>query len=271
MDKIIIGVALLLERSSFFRESILPNLIKMADEVWIYKGGEKTQPMLGRPDKEGSIRFRMAPYLSLGDAGKFLAYEMTEEKNFYFFACDDDLVYPLDYAEKMIEWIEFLGRRCVVSLHGSTFSSMPVDSYYKRKRTIPCLGDFPTAQRIIFPGSGACAFHSSTVKIDVKEQFRTRNMADIWLGKLLQDQETPAVVLPHSHDYLAYNSSIKNEDTIWGKENKRDFTQTALVNQLSLHPGLRLFQLDWPEEQQPESFGRLPASNLAPEPPQQEQ
>ncbi len=254
MDKVVVGVATLPSRHSFFSKKVLPNLIEMADEVWVYTDRE-------RPDltRHSSIGTKVADCKkqSIGDAGKFLGCQKTRMPMFYYLSCDDDLIYPLDYAEKMIEWIEFLNRRAIVSLHGSTFSQMPVDSYYKRKNTIPCLGVFPTAQRVIFPGSGAAGFHSSAIEIDVDNQFLSRNMADIWFGKLLQDQSVPSVVLPHSADYLTYNKGLSITETIWGQEADRDFLQTAVINQMSLHPGLRLFPLDWPEESHPESFGHL--------------
>ncbi|KKM22535.1 hypothetical protein LCGC14_1624350, partial [marine sediment metagenome] len=190
-SKVVVGVATLPNRYSFFNKKILPNLIHMSDEVWVYTDRAMNPDIIKHTEIGTSME--MYPYeTSVGDAGKFFGAQYTGWEDFYYFSCDDDLIYPLDYVEKMIEWIEFLDRQVVLSLHGSTFGQLPIDSYYKRKQTIPCLGVFPFAQRVIFPGSGAAAFHSSTLTIkEVRGIFPTRNMADIWFGKLLQEQKVP--------------------------------------------------------------------------------
>lgn len=270
--RIIIGVATVPARYPFFSKKVLPNLKAMSDEVWVYTDGNS--PVLIRHTSFGTSLVD-CPHQSVGDAGKFFGAELYGQTlktipEYYYFSCDDDLIYPTDYATRMIEWIDFLDKKVVVSLHGSTFIEMPVTSYYRDKRTIPCLGDFHFAQRIIFPGSGAAAFHSSLVDINIARDFPIRNMADIWFGKLLQEQKVPAIVLPHGKGYLTYDNSVAIEDTIWGQEHDSDFVQTALVNQLSLSPGLLLHPLDWPEGPLPQELGSLPEALPQPQPDQQE-
>ncbi|KKL23010.1 hypothetical protein LCGC14_2429670, partial [marine sediment metagenome] len=187
--RIIIGVATVPARYPFFSKKVLPNLKAMSDEVWVYTDGNS--PVLIRHTSFGTSLVD-CPHQSVGDAGKFFGAERTTHQDFYYLSCDDDLIYPWDYAEKMIQWIDFFDRRAVISLHGSTFSQMPVTSYYKDKGTIPCLGVSLVAQRVLFPGSGASGFHSSCLNIDVKSQFLCRNMADVWFGRLLQIQKIPA-------------------------------------------------------------------------------
>lgn len=260
--KVIIGVATLDSRRKFFVEKVLPNLLEMADRVYVYENRPDGRGglFLKWKDQNGNVResFCTDPW-GLGDAGKFLGIEMLKQQefkeDFYYLSCDDDLIYPLDYAKRMIEWVDFFGKKAVVSLHGSTFREMPIESYYKQKLTIPCRGNFPTAQRVLFLGSGAACFHSSTLDINVKEQFPVKNMADIWFGKVLLEQGVPGIILPHSKDYLIYDEGLDIKETIWGQEHQKDFLQTAVVNQLSLNPGLQLHPVDWPDAKVPQGLG----------------
>lgn len=241
MSKIIIGVATLPSRKEFFENKCLPSLVRQKEgpEVIIY------HDLQGEPPEEGYSERVTRLYGSShnwGDIGKFGGFQYGEE-DFYYFTCDDDLIYPPDYCERMIEWIDFFEKKAVVSLHGSYLSELPIKSYYRNRKTIPCLGDEDDLVRVIFPGTGCAAFHSSTVRPLMKD-FKVPNMADIWFGLILQREEVPAIVLPHSGDYLTYNPDLPLQDTIWGRYNKDDFVQTAIVNQFSLSQGFQL--LPWP-------------------------
>jgi len=239
MPRIIVGVATLPSRWKFFSTKVLPNLREMADEVWVYTDNHES-PDLVRYFKLGTS-LEPCPPISLGDAGKFLGAERCAKlfPDHYYFSCDDDLIYPLGYVARMIEWIEYLNKKAVVSLHGSSFSS-------------------PLMRRVLFPGTGTLAYHSSLLRVNVAEHFLARNMADIWMGKLLQEQKAPAVVIPHAGTYLTYDNSLPLEDTIWGQEVKRDFLQTAIVNQLSLDPGLQLFPLQITQPSEPQALSPAP-------------
>ena len=52
---------------------------------------------------------------NLTDNGKFFFLDMFNHP-IYYFSCDDDLLYPSNYIEQTIEWIE--DSECIVSWHG---------------------------------------------------------------------------------------------------------------------------------------------------------
>ena len=259
-DRIIFGVATLPSRNKFFRTKVLPNMYKQADEVWVYRDDPCFPgPDLYRHTKMGG-RVEQVRLHTYGDAGKFLGFvhtkgskgidgeSMNPESSFYYFSCDDDLIYPPDYASRMIEWIEYFDRKVVVALHGASFYWTPVSSFYKQKQTLPCLATVPELRRVQFPGTGVLAFHSSLLDFTMDE-FKVPNMADVWMGKILQERKIPAVVIPHTQDYLTYNWDLPLEDTIWAWESPQDFLQTAIVNQLALSLGqLRFFPLELERE-----------------------
>ena len=242
---IVIGVATLPERRHFFENKCLPSLKEQADQVVVYHDLTENDDLPSHT-YPNVTRISASPF-TWGDAGKFLGYNLWNNNghDFYFFSCDDDLIYPPDYCERMIEWIEYFERKAVVSLHGSYLTQFPIKSYYHDRRSVPCLGDCEDVVRVIFPGTGCTAFHNSTVQPWVSE-FKTRNMADLWFGFKLQKEKIPAIVLPHSGDYLTYNPDLPLTETIWGQENQNDFVQTALVNQFSLEQGFQLLPFPVP-------------------------
>lgn len=267
-DPIYIGIATIPPRRKFFEEKVLPSLVNQASGVFVYHDQSRRFPDC--PEYDNVSRVYSGIVDSLGDAGKFRGFEVAQlvgAEDFYYFTCDDDLVYPPDYCRRMIDWIEFFEREAVVSLHGSSFRTFPIQSYYRDRITFFCLRTVKAPQRVLFPGTGCAAWHSSTLQPTTKD-FKTRNMGDIWLGLILQANKVPAVVVPHTGTYLTYNENLPIEETIWGQEHKNDFVQTALINQFSASPGFRNFQieapLEGPDRVLPSPLSRAPSAALLP-------
>jgi LysM repeat protein len=71
-----------------------------------------------------------------------------------------------------------------------------------------------------FIGSGCCAFHTSTLKLDIKD-FKYQGMADCYLSRSSFLQNVPMVVLKHGAKYLTYIPPLKGT-TLW--ETNKDYT-----------------------------------------------
>ena len=63
----------------------------------------------------------------LTDNGKFAFVDIFNAP-VYYFSCDDDIIYPPNYINKTIEWIE--KENCIVSWHGRILNPM-FKKYYK--------------------------------------------------------------------------------------------------------------------------------------------
>lgn len=163
-----------------------------------------------------------------GDAGKFYACP----KNGYHLTVDDDLYYPDDYVERMIEGVERYGRRYVVSLHGRSFEGPAVRrSYYNgHSHKYRCLGSVEEDVPIHIPGTGVLAYHSSTIDFG-RAHFGARNMADIWIGRACQIERVGVVCLAHEEGYLTHQP-INMERTIAAAFRNRDQVQARLINEL---------------------------------------
>jgi hypothetical protein len=149
---------------------------------------------------------------SKGDAMKFAMADSTDG---VYLGCDDDLLYPRGYVQKMIEGVDKYNG--LVSLHGRIYP-IPVTDFRRWIGNYRCLGMVRSDTPVNLIGSGCCAFRTSRLKVTISD-FQTRNMADLWLSKLAIEQEVPIWVLAHKRDYLQY---LKPENTIW--QNVKDFS-----------------------------------------------
>jgi len=215
---IIAQIASLPDRVESLRLTIA-SLRKQVDKLFIALNGYKEVP-------EFILKDPFIEYVvldnSLGDAAKF--YDI-DKRDGYFFACDDDLIYPKNYIDFMIDKIEQY--RCVVSLHGRSFKIRPIQSYYKSATDkYRCLGTVNKDVYVDVAGTGTMAFITNDIKVRLSD-FRMANMADIWLSKIAHEQKVPLLVTAHKEGFLKY---IPQTRTIWDDEHLSDASQTEIIN-----------------------------------------
>ena len=148
---------------------------------------------------------------SLGDAAKFYNIENVFG---YYLALDDDLAVPQGYVKKMIEGVDkYEG---LVSLHGRKYLS---PNFKNWAGNYNCLRTVSDDVRVNLIGSGCCAFHTKSIELKLSD-FKTPNMADLYLSRVAALQNKPMVVLKHEQGYLRY---LKPEGkTIW--QETKDYT-----------------------------------------------
>lgn len=157
---------------------------------------------------------------TMGDAGK---YYFVKDLEGYIFTCDDDLIYPPDYVKYMIQGINRY--KCPVTLHGKTYQP-PIESFGKPLANYRCLDDVNQDGRVDVGGTGVMAWHSADLKVSY-EDFKSKNMADIWFAKLCKEQGVKIMCLSHKKGHLAYQNP---KATIWNEEENKGFKeQTKLL------------------------------------------
>lgn len=162
---------------------------------------------------------------SLGDAAKFY----PGYKDGFLLTCDDDLVYPPDYAKVMTAHVEKF--KCIISLHGRKMNPRPVsNSYTDRKATYHCLDDVKNFHIVDIAGTGVMALHTADF-VPTISKMKVKNMADIWIAAQAYDKNMILMVAPHACGWLKYQApEIKN--TIWGQQFKNPKLQTHFYNQI---------------------------------------
>ena len=155
--------------------------------------------------------------------------------NEYYFCIDDDLRYPPTYAKDMIQYIEHLGGRVCVSLHGKILKPTPLESYFKGiEHSFQCLKDVNSTLQVHIIGNGVSVFNTNKVKIDYTK-FKYHHMDDIEVSLQLQQQKIPSIVVSHESNYLDYEEPDKIEgvETLFTQYYNNDSTQTERINSIN--------------------------------------
>jgi hypothetical protein len=105
------------------------------------------------------------------DGGKFGFLESGE----YYCTCDDDIIYPPDYSEKIVK--ECNASDGVVSYHGHDHELFPVSDIYIGASFYGGFTKETERRKITIPGSGVACIDTSRVSIVVKTE--PKRMIDV--------------------------------------------------------------------------------------------
>jgi len=165
---------------------------------------------------------------SIGDGFKF--YRLSESDGYYF-TIDDDIIYPSNYGEYLIEKYNEYSEKHIICLHGRTFHQYPVTSYYQSPHhSFRCLGDVSNDNFVHFGGTGVMMFHTDLFKFSY-EDIKYSNMADIWVGKFANEMDIKIMCVKHNNKFLRYQTEV-GKDTIFNKSVHNDKIQTELINKI---------------------------------------
>jgi hypothetical protein len=163
---------------------------------------------------------------SLGDAMKFY---MVDKSDGYFLTIDDDLIYPPNYVQYMVDKCKEYGNTKVITLHGRSFDKYPISSYYQNPSQRYSFNSFLKKQvPVQFGGTGVMCFHTDLIKFNI-EYFKTANMADIWVGKYCIENDIEILCVRHESNYVQYIHQITS---IYDQEHSSDTIQTKIVNNI---------------------------------------
>lgn len=227
-QKVHVGIASIPSRKAMLQRTI-ESLIYQVDYIHVYLNGYKEVP--GYLNNPKILAYKDQFLGNIGDLGKLYFLTLEEVSTGYAFLCDDDIIYPGDYVYNMINHIENNNRKAVIGLHGIILKDK-VKNYYKDRTVSSCLKTNTVNKFCHLLGTGAIAFHGSTVKylfdsfgINDKE----KNMADIHFGIAAQRCKIPLLCVSHAGDWLKY---MEPETTIFDTAKNDCSIQTKLVNRV---------------------------------------
>lgn len=162
----------------------------------------------------------------LTDNAKFI-YVDAFNQPVYYLTCDDDIIYPPDYVETMVEWIE--KTKSIVTCHGRILKRER-NKYYKSDHD-----EFDFRHEIKQPyildvaGTGCSAFRTDLFKPDIALSPYKR-MSDLVFSLEAARQNKEIVLIPKKRDWLR---SQPTEDSIFKTESRGDQTkQVELMNKI---------------------------------------
>lgn len=165
-----------------------------------------------------------------GDAEKFYGVEDLEG---YVLTCDDDLIYPTDYATSMVEAINKFKNEVIISHHGRTFKPGKIGSYYSsfyRAEAFRCLGEVCGFHKVDSGGTGVMGWNADIVKITY-DWFKSPNMADVWVAVNARKKGIQIYVAPHPEGWILQGFDGRGIWDDWSDGLKSDAMQTYLWNE----------------------------------------
>lgn len=210
-------------------EETIASLLPQVDRVFVFLHGYNPTDLPDFLDTELNPKLEVAYDIEWGDNGDSDKFHWVKDLNGYLLICDDDLIYPPDYAEKMIEAVEKHERKALVSAHGSIMYPLPIANYYMDRYTFPCLGDVIDEREVHIGGTGVMAFHTD-IQFDVDFKEKTVNMADIHVGIWALENKIPIYVVPHLTGWIQHSPYVSQENTIAGKNMFDTYEQVKAIN-----------------------------------------
>lgn len=153
----------------------------------------------------------------------------------YLLTVDDDICYPKDYVEKMLQHIEHYDRKALIGVHGAILPIGPPLtrwSFYREMRRTHVFGKQHSSYgyaNVI--GTGTMAFHSD-LGIPNFEQMDTKRMVDLHVAKWAQCSQIPMVVCPRNEGWLSEFES-NGEERIWQTANVNSELQREMISTLA--------------------------------------
>lgn len=212
--------------------SLLSNTV-IPNKIHIYLNDYKdVSDFIKQKHSEGVVILYFAPKGDLKDTGRLYT---SEGETGYIFLCDDDLIYPADYIETMINQIEFNQRNVIITAHGSRLR-FPVKNYYDDRIVFKCLNHVPKSEWVHVPGSGVSAWHSSTFSIDIektKDIIGVNCFSDLWIAIQAQFSEVAILCIGHPAKWITQTEQSLKDDTDGISYNfKYDNHQPSVVNKI---------------------------------------
>lgn len=133
----------------------------------------------------------------LTDNGKFYGLELIDEPCIYL-TCDDDLLYPPNYVEVMVEAIE--KHNCIVSHHGRILSGLDVD-YYSGHKSFRCLDEVRAWLRLDVCGTGVTGFKTDYFNPKLWDA-EDKRMSDLVFSLEAIKQGKTITLLPHVKGWI---------------------------------------------------------------------
>ena len=127
MAKIYYGMATYPARKKCLKE-VIPNIVGQCTKLFVYLNKYTDIPKILIHPK---IKVIMAKdYGECGDIGKF---HFVDQVDGYYFTVDDDITYPPNYTQRMVNMIDSYKKKAVIGVHGCILNMNHMWNYYRAR------------------------------------------------------------------------------------------------------------------------------------------
>lgn len=202
----------------------IENFLNKVNIIQVYLNNYKAIPSFLEHEKIHV--FMSQDYGDLGDIGKFYQIEKVSG---YLLTIDDDLIYPSNYVDCMINKIDAYQRKALICVHGNILPRHKLSSYYKDKKGLHFERALIKDTLVDVPGTGTLGFHTEALKISQKI-FLSINMSDIWLAVYAKRNNIPIISIERSKHWIVQARGEAFEKSIYQSSFQKDTNQTKIIN-----------------------------------------
>lgn len=175
---------------------------------------------------QGIDKLHYAHGPDMGTLGKFADASQVG----YRLTCDDDIIYPRDYVERMIEAYE--RHRCLICVQGATlphnFKSYRLDRYVVR-----FYHALRKPKKVLVPGSGTLCWHTDLVNIE-PSMFERTNCDDPQLGLMMHDFGIDVIAIERRAFWLK-SIAVNRSESIGARLKQNDAWITSKIKSSKWH------------------------------------
>lgn len=231
-EKVIASLCSIPSRAHCLKQTI-NSLVNQVDEIHIYLDKYKETPCFLKNNEKIFIYHSNQYSKDYRDNAKFIHYKKLKEKynEFYYFTCDDDIIYPLDYVHTLIGNLKEYNNQVVVGVHGVICIENPT-KYFSQRYVYHFIKDELSSPKLVNNlGTGTVAFHSTAI-LDLNiDDWKRGGMVDIYFSNECYRHKVPLITVARHSYWLKeaegsvdtpnlYNEFTKKEELIVNELNK---------------------------------------------------
>lgn len=160
------------------------------------------------------------------DNAKFFYLRFQDEPCYYLMA-DDDIIYPDDYVETLIEKIEYYGS--IVTFHGRVLKQH-VNSYYSGHDVYDFRQHCPQSMIVDVGGTGVMGFRTDWFKPEEIYKSEYHCMSDLVLSLEAKKQGKPIICASHMNHWLV--QQVVNDGIVKNQLRGTQENQIKLMKQI---------------------------------------
>lgn len=223
---IVAGMASIPERQGALITALF-SLHHQVDEVALFLNGYLINPI------DNSVFPKVKVYMyngNMGDAGKFaLMHEYKDED--YFFACDDDIIYPIDFIDKMMTSLEDNDNEVIIGCHGRVVSGKVKSYYNDTVLKVHFEKENKRDERVNIAAMNSACFKIGNFRLTLKD-FPLKNMTDIFVAIKAQKMKMPVIIIKHPANWVRQNKIVDLKKSIYSTHKDKDHEQTRMINSI---------------------------------------
>lgn len=234
---IVAGVATLPDRVDLLAQTVA-SLRPQVDLIHVFLNGHAKVPAYLIDDPR--VSWTLSPS-NTGDTAKFHwgFNNPRPDPSTYVLTCDDDLIYPSDYAKTLVLHCEATGGDPVGVLGG--ILREPIQSYYYSRRVFSCTAALDARRQVHVLGTGTLCYRTDRMT-PTPLDFPVANMADVWFAILAKRRNVRLWAAPRPANWLKILTPPEGT-TIFsqvGRDPLRHAPQTQAIRQAAPWPALDL-------------------------------